>query len=141
MTDYDTPFRSLMRFYEAETKYSASGAPRDRDLLLSTLHPEIVLHQPASLPYGGEWRGREGFGHWLDSFTQTWTNIEPVDPLFYTCSPEVLVSTVTMRARARSTGLRIDMPMCQVIRFANDLPIEWRNFAWDTALMLQALRQ
>lgn len=29
--------------------------------------------------------------------------------------------------------------MCQVIRFSNDLPIEWRNFAWDTAHMREAL--
>jgi hypothetical protein len=45
-----------------------------------------------------------------------------------------------MRASARSTGIEIAMPMCQVIRFSNDLPIEWRNFAWDTAKMLDALQ-
>jgi hypothetical protein len=31
------------------------------------------------------------------------------------------------------------MPICQVIRFSDELPIEWRNFAWDTAKMLEAL--
>jgi hypothetical protein len=31
------------------------------------------------------------------------------------------------------------MPICQVIRFVDDLPIEWRNFAWDTQRMLDAL--
>ena len=33
------------------------------------------------------------------------------------------------------------MPMYQVIRLADDLPIEWRNFAWDIAKMTNALAQ
>ena len=62
--------QALMRFYEAEARYSASGTPADRSALLQTLHPDIVLYQPPSLPYGGEWRGREAFGecaHGLDA--------------------------------------------------------------------------
>lgn len=52
-------FQSLMRFYGAEGRYSASNDPIDRAALLDTLHPEIALYQPESLPYGGVWRGRE----------------------------------------------------------------------------------
>jgi uncharacterized protein len=55
-------FKSLMRFYRAEGRYSHSGDQIDRAALLSTLHPDIVLYQPESLPYGGVWRGREAFG-------------------------------------------------------------------------------
>jgi uncharacterized protein len=134
------PFQSLMRFYTAEGRYSASGNPNDRTALLNTLHPEIVLYQPESLPYGGVWRGREAFGEWLDAFVQTWTSITPRDPVFYACGDNMLISTVTMCASARSTGAEIEMPMCQVIRFSNDLPIKWRNFAWDTAKMINALK-
>lgn len=139
MTTRTTPIQALQRFYEAEGRYSATGLAVDRCALLSTLHPEIILYQPPSLPYGGQWRGREGFGKWLDAFVQTWTDITPTDPVFHACGDEVLVSTVNMRARARSTGNEIVMPMCQLIRIADDLPIEWRNFAWDTVLMVDAL--
>jgi ketosteroid isomerase-like protein len=132
--------QSLMHFYEAEARYSASASAADRSALLSTVHHDIVLHQPQSLPYGGEWRGREAFGQWLDAFVRTWADISPTDPVFHTCGDDVLVSTVTMRARARDTGAVIAMPMCQVIRFSDNLPIDWRNFAWDTASMLDALR-
>jgi uncharacterized protein len=131
--------QALMRFYEAEARYSASGSPTDRSALLQTLHRDIVLYQPQSLPYGGEWRGREAFGQWLDAFTRTWADVTPTDPVLYVCQEDVLVSTVTMRARACATGVEIAMPICQVIRFADGLPIEWRNFAWDTAAMLDAL--
>jgi ketosteroid isomerase-like protein len=135
-----TPFKSLMRFYEAEARYSATGDTGDRSTLLATLHPDIVLYQPESLPYGGEWRGREAFGQWLDAFVQTWVGVTPTDPVFHTCGDDTLVSTVTMHASARATGREIVMPMCQVIRFSDDLPIEWRNFAWDTAKMLDAIK-
>ena len=84
--DAQTPaLRALMRFYEAEARYSASGLPADRAALLETLHPDIVLHQPDSLPYGGQWRGREEFGRWIDSFVETWVDIKPTDPVFHTC--------------------------------------------------------
>lgn len=129
-----------MRFYEAEARYSAMGDNVDRSALLATLHPDIVLYQPESLPYGGEWRGREAFGQWLDAFVQTWTDVTPTDPAFHNCGDDTLISTATMRALSRSTGREIVMPMCQVIRFSGDLPIEWRNFAWDTAKMLAALK-
>lgn len=36
-------FQSLMRFYGAEGRYSASGGAADRTTLLDTLHPDIVL--------------------------------------------------------------------------------------------------
>ena len=132
--------QGLLRFYEAEQRYSASASKADREALLHTLHPDIVLYQPPSLPYGGEWRGREAFGQWLDAFTRTWADITPTEPMLYSCQDGVLVSTVTMRARAAASGVEIAMPMCQVIRFADGLPIEWRNFAWDTAAMLDALK-
>lgn len=134
-----TPFESLMRFYAAEARYSATGDTADRNALLATLHPNIVLYQPESLPYGGEWRGREAFGQWLDAFVQSWTDVTPTDPVFHTCGDDTLIVTVTMRASSRSTSREIVMPMCQVIRFSAGLPIEWRNFAWDTARMLDAL--
>jgi uncharacterized protein len=130
-----------MRFYEAEGRYSASGSAADRDGLLATLHPNIVLYQPESLPYGGLWEGRLGFGQWLDTFVEAWTNIMPINPAIQSCGEEMLLSTVTMRATARATGAEIEMPMCQIIRFSEGLPIEWRNFAWDTARMLEVLER
>jgi uncharacterized protein len=131
--------QALMRFYEAEARYSAVASAENRAALLNTLHRDVVLHQPPSLPYGGEWHGREAFGQWLDAFVQTWAEVTPTDSVFYTCGDDVVISTVTMRARARDSGVAIAMPICQVIRFVDNTPIEWRNFAWDTAQMLEAL--
>lgn len=130
---------ALTRFYEAEARYSASGDLAGRRALLDTVHPDITLRQPESLSYGGVWRGREAFGQWLDCFVATWTEITPRDAEVHVCGTDLIVSTVTMVARARSTGAQIAIPMCQLIRFEDDLPIDWRNFAWDTAQMIKTL--
>jgi hypothetical protein len=44
-----------------------------------------------------------------------------------------------MRAQAHHSGQWIEMPMCQVIVFEDGLPIEWRNFALDTARLNHVL--
>lgn len=33
----------------------------DLDGVLALIHPDIEVHEPESLPYGGTWRGRDGF--------------------------------------------------------------------------------
>jgi ketosteroid isomerase-like protein len=139
MEQHNRAYRSLIRFYEAEAQYSASGSNADRSRLLATLHRDVVLYQPESLPYGGQWIGRNGFCEWLEAFVATWMDVTPLEPVFHSCGDAMLLSIVIMRATARSTGARIEMPMCQVIPFSDDLPIHWRNFAWDTAQMIAAM--
>ena len=51
---------NLERFYEAESAYLTAAKP-DFSAIVATLDPECVIYQPASLPYGGEWRGHLGF--------------------------------------------------------------------------------
>lgn len=130
---------AMNRFYDAEARFAMSGSDSDRASLLVTLHEDIVLHQPETLPYGGTYRGREAFADWLGKFMDAWVTVTPTDPNFYTVG-DMLISTVTMQATARHTLRKIAMPMCQVVRFADGLPIDWRNFAWDTAVMRAALQ-
>jgi hypothetical protein len=44
-----------------------------------------------------------------------------------------------MEAQSRATGRMVQLPMCQVLKIKNGLPVEWRNFAWDTAQLNTAL--
>jgi uncharacterized protein len=133
-----SPLESLKRFYAAEERYAAS-TPQDFSPVAATLHPQIVLYQPESLPYGGEWRGHGGVEAWIKAFTAAWSAVQPRNPVFHQPDDRTLISLVTMRAQARHDGHWIEMPMCQVITFEDGLPIEWRNFAWDTARLNDAL--
>ena len=39
---------------------------RDLEALLALMHPELETFEPESLPYGGTWKGREGFAALLE---------------------------------------------------------------------------
>ena len=39
---------------------------RDLEAVLALMHPEIEVFEPESLPYGGTWTGRDGFGALLE---------------------------------------------------------------------------
>ena len=122
---------ALQRFYAAEELYSTSGR-QDFGPVAATIHPDIVLFQPESLPYGGTWHGRTGFETWMKAFTAAWEYVRPRDPVLFEPSDDYIISLVTMEAKSRKTQGIVRMPMCQIIRTSDGLPIEWRNFAWDT---------
>ena len=59
----DPALATLDRFYKEEAAYLAAGGG-DFSAIAATLDPECVIFQPASLPYGGKWRGHAGFEAW-----------------------------------------------------------------------------
>lgn len=136
----DTPrpaVAALRRFYAAEEHYIASGG-HDFTPIAETLDPEIILFQAESLPYGGEWRGHEGFERWLRIMRETWSSAVARDPRFIEHGDTVVV-LVTMEAQARVRQHLIHTPICQVVRACEGLLVEWRVFYWDTAAINQVL--
>lgn len=137
MPESDHALATLKRFYEGETAYLASGRG-EFSAVADTLDPECVLYQPASRPYGGEWRGPAGVEAWMKAFGEQWFSLEVRNPEFYP-SDAVVVSRSHVYAGARATGRRIDWPLLQFFRFRNVRILELRPFHWDTAAMLPAL--
>ena len=67
--------QAVQRFYEAEAAFMASET-RDFSRVAATLTEDILLCEPASLPYGGEYRGHAAFEQWLQAFADTWSSME-----------------------------------------------------------------
>jgi ketosteroid isomerase-like protein len=128
---------ALQRCWRAQRAYIASGRS-DFGPMADTLHPEIVLFQAASLPYGGEWRGHAGLESWLGAMNAVWSSVEVTVPTLIE-DDEVVVVQATFEARARETGKVVRMPICEIIRFEGGLPIEWRVFYFDTVAINTAL--
>jgi len=136
----ESPLReALGRCWEAQGAYIAGGR-KDFAAMAATLHPEIVLEQPASLPYGGEWHGHDGLRRWLEAMDAAWSAVEVADPLIAEAAGSVIVQA-EFRATARKSGRTVAMPICEVVRFEAGLPIGWRVFYFDTASLLRPLRQ
>ena len=128
---------TLSKFYEAESVYLASG-DGDFSGIAATLDPECVIYQPASLPYGGEWRGHSGFEAWMQAFSQQWSSLEVKDTELYS-QGDVIVSRSHAYAVAKATGLHLDWPLLQFFRVREQKILELRPFYWDTAALLTGL--
>jgi hypothetical protein len=71
----------------------------------------MVFHEPASLPYGGIYRGLQGIG------PSSWAGLQ---------------------GRSKRTGEQVDEPYVELLRFRDGKAIEGR-IQMDTARILQAL--
>lgn len=127
----------LKRFYEAESRYVSSGGT-DFGPVAETLHPEVVIVQADSLPFGGEWRGHEGFESWMRAFGEAWSAAAARDVRFVEDGDTVVV-LATMEATARATGRSVRAPICHAVRVRDGLLAEFRVFYWDTVATIQAL--
>ena len=139
MQDEHPAITVIQRFYEAEAAYLI---PRggDFEALAATLDPDCVLHQPASLPYGGEWRGPAGFERWLKAFGAQWSSLEVKGSDFYPVD-DVVFSRSHVYAVARVSHQAVDWPLLQFFRMRGAKILELRPFHWDTAAMLPALNR
>ena len=137
MPDQNSALATIRRFYEAESAYLAPDGG-DFRVIAATLDLECVLYQPASLPYGGEWRGSEGFERWMKAFGEQWSSLEIKEFEFYPVE-DVVFSRSHVYAVARATGQAADWPLLQFFRVRRSKILELRPFHWDTAAMLPAM--
>lgn len=118
----------------------AAVARRDPAGVFSAYHPDIVINEAPSLPYGGEYRGREGAIRHAEGFRSTWDRYQPeasrnLEPEFLAVGDRVVV---LWRFRAqRQTRESIDLPVVGIYRLREGRIIESRMFHFDTAALLR----
>ena len=130
--------KALKRFYAAEEEYVVSGA-KDFSVIAETLHEDVVMHQAASLPYGGQWKGRDGIAAWMTAMNSVWSKLEHRDVRIFDAGQD----TVFTRARAivtlRSNGQTAEFPILHQVTVRDGKVITAEPFYWDTAALLDVL--
>ena len=96
----------------------------------ATLHPQIVMIQADSLPFGGQWHGREGFERWMQAFGEAWSSASATDLRFFEHDDTVVV-VAQMEVTARASGQSFRAPICHVVRIRDGLLMEFQMFLWD----------
>jgi quinol monooxygenase YgiN/ketosteroid isomerase-like protein len=129
------PHEVLQRFYAAEEAYLEDG---DFGPVAEVLAPDVVMHQAESLPYGGVWRGHDGFRRWMEAFAAQWESLAVTEPRFLSSGDVVLVLSRVI-ATGRATGTRVTWPLAQVITVRDGRIAEIRPFYWDTVAVARAL--
>jgi uncharacterized protein len=128
-----------------ETIRSLFRGVEERDLgaYLAACDRDVVVREPGSLPYGGEYHGREGVRRHAAGWMRTWSVLQPGDErklgaAFVEAGDDVVVRW-RLRARAPDGNGMLDMPMVSLYRLRNGKVVEARMFYSDTAEVLRFL--
>ena len=127
----------LTRMFDVELRFLRSDTP-DLRMLATAFHPDVVVHEPKSLPYAGDWTGFEGTGALFRRMREVWSDLR-VEQLEATRDGDVVFMACTIDLTSRATGVSITQPFAEVLRFKNDRLIEDTPFYYDTAEILTAI--
>jgi uncharacterized protein len=118
-------------------------ARRDGEGVRAGYDENITLHEAASLPYGGDYRGHEGALHHGHGFRAAWDRFQPheargLDPRIIAEGDHVVVLW-RHKVENLETGDRLDLPAVSVYRMENAKIADSRMFHFDTAALLHFL--
>lgn len=139
-TGPNSAFAVLERFYEAERHYmQAGGAKADAsfDNMAATLDPRVELHQTPDLPWGGEYRGHEGFKEWSIKMSDCFDQLDVRDPEYFE-KGNTLVILCRLVTRSRRHGYELDLPMAQVVTIHDGRIKDFRPFYWNVPEYVRA---
>lgn len=132
----------LRRFYQAEAAYMKAGGAAHGvsfDAIAATLDPNVVLHQSPDLPWGGEFRGHDGYAEWARQMSDAFDQLAVRDEQLF-ASGDTVVSVCRLVTRSRANGRVIDAPMAQVVKMGDGRITEFRPFYWNVPDYQAAMR-
>ena len=112
-------------------------AKGDMGIVTTSFHPNLMVHEAASLPFGGQHKGLDAFADMLKSLGATY-DIAVIDRDLRSAGDAVILHmdlTVTSRATGRSASL----PAIEIYRFTDGLISDIDAFYKDTKAMVDLL--
>lgn len=100
-------------------------------------HDDIRIEQPASLPHGGWWSGRDGMAKMGAAFGEHWTRTI-TDPRI-SGDEETVTQVTTQTWTSVATGRSATVDVAELFSFRDGLISQIRVFQQDTALLLGTL--
>ncbi len=111
--------------------FAAAGAG-DWATVESHMSDDLVIHEPPSLPFGGDWCGRDAlqrlFAHVMGYWDDPQVTIERV-----VGDDDWAVGILTFAMTSKQTGRRFTQRMAEVSRFEGGKVVETHIHYFDTA--------
>lgn len=104
---------------------------------IALLDDEFVLVQAASLPYGGEYRGKAGIEQFFTKFFAAWKRFRSDNVTYFTNQDQVIATSVAVITTHQDVVF--EMPMVQVYTVRNGKMLRTEPFYQDTAVLNQVL--
>ena len=116
---------------------------RDLGTYLAACDREVVIREPGSLPYGGEYHGLEGLRQHAAGWMQIWAPLQPeeerkLDAAFIDAGDHV-IARWRLRARATDGSGTLNMPMVGIYELRDGKLVGAQMFYSDTAAVLRFL--
>src|SRR3954453_22295545 len=112
--------------------------PERSRTLFELLDPNVVMHIPESMPYGGDHVGPDGFQAASDAMNLTWRITEGLDMSFVEFGDDQVVCLVSWLGESLHTGNTVPMRMVEFFRVADGKIVEITIFYWDTVAIVEA---
>jgi ketosteroid isomerase-like protein len=132
-----TAMELLENMFDVEMRFLQSGSG-NIDLLTGAFHRDVVVHEPQSLPYAGDWNGLEGIAALFHKMQESWSNVA-VENLQAAQNNDIVFMSCTLSLTSRANGMTIKQPFAEVLRFKDDRLFEGTPFYYDTSEILTAL--
>jgi uncharacterized protein len=126
----------------------------DQAAILEAYHPQVVIHEAASLPYGGEYHGHGGALVHVNAFYQTWAGLKPSasrelpeeaqreqSTVFLETTREYVVVFGQNTALAPQSGRKLDVPEAFVFKMRDGKVAESWMLNQDTVAILEFLKE
>jgi ketosteroid isomerase-like protein len=127
----------VARIFEAQKRFVQSGA-QDWSGISAVFDPSIVVREPASLPYAGDWRGHQSLGLLFRRMDEVWSTVD-IENIRATLDGDTLFMCCTLQATARNTGREIQQPVAEVLKINGGFILEGTPYYHDTAAICAAL--
>lgn len=115
--------------------FSAALTRGDMPAQTALLHPDFVVHESASLPYGGDYRGASGWQALVTEVVRAWSGF-CLEPLGIIAEGEAtMVVSFNVSGRSRISGRSFKMPVVEVWTIEDDKLREISPFYWDTHVL------
>lgn len=110
----------------------------DADTFFDAFSEDVVVIEPASLPYGGAYQGRDNFRALFGELYRLWDdwNVTVEDS---TSNGDLVYLMVRFEATARATGTRVAFPIVEIWQVTDGQAVFLQPIYGDTALALEAL--
>lgn len=132
-----TGMELLENMFEVEMRFLQSGS-ESLDMLAGAFNVEVVVHEPQSLSYAGDWKGLDGVGALFRKMREIWSDVA-VENLQAAQNDCMVFMSCTLSLTSRANGATIKQPFAEVLRFKDDRLIEDTRFYHDTCEILAIL--
>ena len=127
---------------DAARRLFSSVEKRDLAGVLAAYDPDVAIHEPESLPYGGVYHGLKGAKQHAAGYALTWgdfqTSGEQVTDAVFLDAGDHVVVLWRQRGLSASSGKKLDLPAVSVYEMLAGKIIESRMYQ-DTSAILQFL--